>query len=166
MSKKTVEERYKKLKDQHEHILLRPTLYIGDIKNKSVPMWIYNEEKPHIVSKVIDYIPGFYKIFDEILVNARDHVVRCREDGLELCTSIKVTIDQDEGRISVWNNGAGIPIVEHKEHKMLIPSLIFGELLTSSNYDDDEKKSWWYQRSRIKTNKYLFYRVRCRDLRF
>ena len=38
------------------------------------------------------------------------------------------------------NNGAGIPIVIHKEHKVYVPHMIFGQLLTSSNYDDGEKK--------------------------
>ena len=42
--------------------------------------------------------------------------------------------------ISVWNNGEGIPIEVHREEKVYIPELIFGTLLTSSNFDDDEKK--------------------------
>jgi len=42
--------------------------------------------------------------------------------------------------ISVWNNGKGIPVVQHKVEKVFVPALIFGQLLTSSNYDDDEKK--------------------------
>ena len=42
--------------------------------------------------------------------------------------------------IKVYNNGKGIPVVEHKDEKMYVPSLIFGHLLTSSNYNDDEKK--------------------------
>lgn len=42
--------------------------------------------------------------------------------------------------ISIWNNGKGIPVVEHKDEKMYVPTMIFGHLLTSSNYDDDEKK--------------------------
>ena len=43
--------------------------------------------------------------------------------------------------ISVWNNGKGIPITIHKEHKIYVPELILGNLLTSSNYDDTEKKT-------------------------
>ena len=42
--------------------------------------------------------------------------------------------------IKVWNNGKGIPVVEHKTEKMYVPTMIFGHLLTSSNYDDSEKK--------------------------
>ena len=38
------------------------------------------------------------------------------------------------------NNGRGIPIEVHKEHNVHIPSIIFGEMMTSSNYDDNEKK--------------------------
>ena len=43
-------------------------------------------------------------------------------------------------KIKIWNNGKGIPVTEHREYKMLVPSLIFGYLLTSSNYDDAQKK--------------------------
>lgn len=54
--------------------------------------------------------------------------------------TLKVTIDVDEGVISVYNNGRGIPIAIHEKEQKWIPELIFGELLTSSNYDDNEKK--------------------------
>lgn len=53
---------------------------------------------------------------------------------------IRINIDQETNTIKVFNNGKGIPVVEHKEEKMLIPSMIFGHLLTSSNYNDDQKK--------------------------
>ncbi|KAJ0003730.1 hypothetical protein NQD34_008828 [Periophthalmus magnuspinnatus] len=55
-------------------------------------------------------------------------------------TAIKITIDPESNTISIWNNGKGIPVVEHKDEKMYVPALIFGHLLTSSNYDDEEKK--------------------------
>ena len=66
--------------------------------------------------------------------------------------TIKVTIDVENNTISVYNNGKGIPIEMHSKEKIYIPELIFGHLLSSSNYDDDEKKltggrrrelRWW-----------------------
>ena len=55
-------------------------------------------------------------------------------------TIIKVTIDQAKGSIKVWNNGKGVPVVMHKTEKCYVPELIFGHVLTSSNYDDSMKK--------------------------
>lgn len=83
----------------------------------------------------ISYVPGFYKIFDEILVNAADNKVR--DPTMD---TIKVTIDKAEGTVTVWNNGRGIPIEIHEKEGIYIPELIFGNLLTSSNYDDAEDK--------------------------
>lgn len=54
--------------------------------------------------------------------------------------TLKVTIDLEQSTISVYNNGQGIPIEMHSKEKIYIPELIFGHLLSSSNYDDDEKK--------------------------
>lgn len=54
--------------------------------------------------------------------------------GLAYCAS------QEANTIRVWNNGDGVPVEVHKEEKVYVPELIFGHLLTSSNYDDDEKK--------------------------
>ncbi len=69
------------------------------------------------------------------MVNAADNIQRDKKTD-----TIKVTIDQKKGVITVWNNGKGIPIQEHKEHKCYVPELVFGHLLTSSNYDDKQKK--------------------------
>jgi len=33
-----------------------------------------------------------------------------------------------------------LPVVVHKQHKVFVPELVFGHLLTSDNYDDTEKK--------------------------
>lgn len=49
-------------------------------------------------------------------------------------------IFRENNVISIFNNGKGIPIVEHKDEKMYVPTLIFGHLLTSSNYNDEEEK--------------------------
>ncbi len=53
---------------------------------------------------------------------------------------IRINIDKITNTIKVFNNGRGIPVVMHKEEKMMVPTMIFGHLLTSSNYNDDQKK--------------------------
>lgn len=132
--KLTVEKIYQK-KSQLEHILLRPDTYIGSVEPVTEQMWIYDSEKEMMVQQEIKYVPGLYKIFDEILVNAADNKQR---DPKMDC--IKIVINKEQNIISVMNNGKGIPVVEHKDEKMYVPTMIFGHLLTSSNYDDDEKK--------------------------
>jgi len=141
-TKKSDAEKYNKI-GQVEHILLRPDTYIGDIEQTTELMWIYNkesienEELPKIIKDNITYTPGFRKVFDELLVNARD-----ASENDPTCDTIKVNYNMDEGYISVYNNGdIGIPVEEHPVHKILVPTMIFGELLTSSNYDDSEART-------------------------
>lgn len=71
---KTVEEIYQK-KTQLEHILLRPDTYIGSIEAEEQEMWIFDSNDDMIKRKKIKYVPGLYKIVDEILVNAADNKV-------------------------------------------------------------------------------------------
>ncbi|RZC40450.1 DNA topoisomerase 2, partial [Asbolus verrucosus] len=132
--KQTIEKTYQK-KSQLEHILLRPDTYIGSVEKVSELMWIYDYEKDMILQKHIEYVPGLYKIFDEILVNAADNKQRDKK-----MDSIKIEINAESNTISVWNNGQGIPVVMHKEENMYVPTMIFGHLLTSSNYNDEEEK--------------------------
>ncbi|XP_020282371.1 DNA topoisomerase 2 isoform X2 [Pseudomyrmex gracilis] len=131
---KTIEGIYQK-KSQLEHILLRPDTYIGSLEPMTEMMWIYDKEKEMMVQKEIKYVPGLYKIFDEIVVNAADN--KQRDPKMDV---IKIDIDSEHNTISVWNNGKGIPVVIHKEENMYVPTMIFGHLLTSSNYDDEEEK--------------------------
>ena len=134
-TQKTIEEKYQK-KTQKEHILLRPDTYIGDISLQTESLWVYDRNNKKIIKKDISYVPGLYKIFDEILVNARDHTVNDHT-----CDTIRVDINQENNEISVTNNGKGIDIEMHQEHNMWVPEMIFGELLTSTNYDDNEKRT-------------------------
>ena len=138
---KSIEETFVK-KTQLEHIIDIPDTYIGSIEKTDVDTWIYDEENEKIIYKNIKYIPGLYKIFDEVLVNAIDQHVRTENDEkiLNKVNVIKVNFDSLNNSISVYNNGEGIPIIEHKEHGVYIPELIFGHLLTSSNYDKNEDK--------------------------
>jgi DNA topoisomerase-2 len=41
--------------------------------------------------------------------------------------TIKVEINPEANRISVWNNGKGIPVQIHKEHNCYVPEMIFSK---------------------------------------
>lgn len=131
-----VEEKYERV-DLREHIIKRPESYIGAVAPSTETMWVIENGK--MKQKEITYVPGLYKIFDEILVNAADN---CQRDPPT--KNIKVEIKPEEGYISVWNDGKGIPIKQEYDKKdnvnYWIPEFIFGHLLTSSNYDDNQKR--------------------------
>jgi len=128
-----------------EHILSNPDTYIGAVEEVDSDMWILNETGDKIIEKNMKYVPGLFKLFDEGIVNCRDHVVRMIQaiaNGQKDCLpvmNIEITI-QEDGTIIMMNDGNGIDVAEHPEHKIWIPEMIFGQLRTSTNYDKSEKK--------------------------
>ncbi|CAK7565748.1 MAG: DNA topoisomerase 2 [Sporothrix epigloea] len=134
-SKKTASEMYQKL-TQLEHIIKRPDTYIGSVEHQEQAMWVYNKTTNQMEKRSVSFVPGLYKIFDEILVNAADN--KQRDASM---TTLKVTVNRESGQISVENNGKGIAVEMHQKEKVYIPELLFGHLLTGSNYDDNEKKT-------------------------
>ncbi|USW49152.1 Putative ribosomal protein S5 domain 2-type [Septoria linicola] len=119
-------EQYQKL-TQLEHILKRPDTYIGSVEHTTEQLWIFNSETESMENRKVSYVPGLYKIFDEILVNAADNKQRDKN-----MNELRVEVDAEKGEISVRNNG--------REGRHLDSRDDFGHLLTSSNYDDDEAK--------------------------
>jgi DNA topoisomerase-2 len=132
-------------KTDKQHILDNPDTYIGSVEKVDSEVWLLNDDDSKIVEKNISYIPGLFKLFDEGIVNCRDHVVRMAQavaNGQENAipvTNIDISIDPD-GTITMTNDGNGIDVAEHPEYKIWIPELIFGHLRTSTNYNKDEKK--------------------------
>lgn len=126
---RAIEDVYQKL-TQLQHVLLRPDTYIGSVKVEEQTLWVWNADTKAMEQRTISFPPGLYKIFDEILVNAADNFQR--SEGT--MKAIKVTIDPVTCTISVWNDGKGIPIELHKAENVQVPELIFGELLTGSNF--------------------------------
>ncbi len=121
---------YKKY-TQIEHVLARPGMYVGDIKNTESSEWVHSDNK--MIKMSGTWNPGIYKIFDEIITNSSDEVQRNKN-----VTNIKVEISSES--ISVFND-SGIPIEIHPEYKVYIPELIFSNLLTSSNFDDTQQRT-------------------------
>ena len=139
-------------KTDKQHILDNPDTYIGSVEEVDSNVWIINDDIVSdnvngckIIEKTIKYIPGLFKLFDEGIVNCRDHVVRMNQAiKNSVANSLPVTcIDisiQSDGTIVMINDGNGIDVAEHPEYKIWIPELIFGHLRTSTNYDKTEKK--------------------------
>ena len=136
---------YQKKSDK-QHVLDNPDTYIGSVEHVDTTLHVFNNDTNIIVEKQINMIPGLYKLFDEGIVNCRDHAVRLAKkifDAKLDClpvTYINIDIDEADGTITMMNDGNGIDVAEHPEYKIWIPELIFGHLRTSTNYDKTEQK--------------------------
>ena len=135
MAKKKIEEIYKEM-DELTHILERPGMWVGSVKEEQKQMFLYDTEAKVMELKEVTYIPAMLKVIDEVISNSCDEYRRTTNMGLN---KLNVTISSD-GWIEVKDNG-GIPIVMHSSAGCYIPEFIFGRLRTSSNYNDDEDRN-------------------------
>ena len=119
-----------------EHVLKRPDSYVGPVELGSEPYWILDGDK--FSKKNLKYSPALLKIFDEILVNAIDR----NSLHPKQVSSISVAIDKETGSVTIENNGplGGIGVRMHEKEGLWNPELVFGHLLTSTNYDDTQKR--------------------------
>ena len=126
-------------KTHREHILDLPDTYVGSIVTG--PEEVFVRDGDNFKSTEVAFNPGFYKLVDELLVNAHDHVIRLRQKNSENPVKhIEVYIVGNGTTFTIRNDGEPIDVAQHPEHKVWIPQMIFGELLTSTNYNKDEKK--------------------------
>jgi DNA topoisomerase-2 len=119
-----------------EHVLKRPDSYVGPVDLSTEPYWILDGKK--FEKKNLKYSPALLKIFDEILVNAIDRNSLHPKN----VTAISVSIDKETGAVTIENNGplGGIGIKFNDKENVWNPELVFGHLLTSTNYDDSQKR--------------------------
>src|SRR6056300_506132 len=119
-----------------EHVLKRPDSYVGPVELGTEPYWILDGEK--FSKKNLKYSPALLKIFDEILVNAIDR----NSLHPKHVSSISVALDKQSGSVTIENNGplGGIGVRMHEKEGIWNPELVFGHLLTSTNYDDTQKR--------------------------
>lgn len=129
-------------KDPISHILDRSDMYVGSKKLRKIQEYVAeknDEDNYKIFKKEITSSPAILRIFVEILSNAIDNVERSRKAKIP-CTTIKVDIDKETGETSVWNDGDVVPVEINEEEKIYNHTLIFGNLLTGSNYNDEEER--------------------------
>ena len=151
-----IANKYKKM-SQREHVLTLPDSYIGSAESSldTIPV-IDTTTGLKIKDHTALYNRGLYKIIDELLVNAWDQKVRTDGENakiqkskmakakkaaamLKTVTKIDISIDTNTTEISVRNDGEGIDIAMHPEHNVYTVELIFGHLLTSTNYHKGDK---------------------------
>ena len=132
--------RYQK-KDPISHILDRNDMYVGSTRLRLLDEYVASLKSDgyKIQVKKIKSSPAILRIFIEVLSNAIDNVERSKKTKTP-CTKIKVTIDPDSGETSVWNDGDIVPIEYNEDEECYNHSLIFGQLLTGSNYNDEEER--------------------------
>jgi DNA topoisomerase II len=125
------------------HILELPDTYVGSIETHDEARWVYNASSQKMIHKTIKFNPGLFKLFDETVVNAYDEYVRSSmTEGRTPVKHIDIRAEVVDGvfTIGVKNDGDGIPIEKHPEEKIYVGEMIFGNLLTSSNYNKEEEK--------------------------
>lgn len=165
-SKEELKVKYQR-KTLKNHIESLPDTYIGSIEQEYTQQYIYDKNVEFMreedlvdvdslnrfIKKDFLYNPGLKNITEEIIINAYDNKNRVEQRNktskskkLKQVTYIKININRAEGFISVENDGEGIDVTEHPIEKtddgksIWIPQMIFGELLTSGNYDKSEEK--------------------------
>jgi DNA topoisomerase-2 len=142
-------EKYRK-EELENHIYNTPDTYVGGCDLISEPLPLFDAKSGKIEFNEAEFIPALYNTYNEILVNAKDQATRLNalhelDKSVVPVREIKVEIKPETGEISIMNSGDGIDIAEHPTEKkngkpLYIPQLIFGELLTSTNYNKDEQK--------------------------
>lgn len=130
-----IEEKYKQLQHR-EHIYKLPDTYIGSIEHTTQECFVLNDDETQMMKQTLEIVPGFFKIFDEILVNAIDH--KQRDPSVR---NIRVHLQQGLSEIVVQNDGSGIDVCVHADTQLYVPEMLFAHLLTSSNYREDEKRT-------------------------
>jgi DNA topoisomerase II len=119
----------------HQHVLHRPDTYVGSKQPTEYNDFVW--ENGTILKQTTQQIPAILRIFVEALSNAIDNKWRSDEFNIP-CKAIRVHISP-EGKTSVWNDGKHIPI-QKNENGIWIPDMLFGRLLTSSNFKDTEDR--------------------------
>jgi len=131
---------------QRNQILKRPGQHIGSTKNVEATVWACIDSKIEQVK--LNYNHGLIHIFYEVLGNAQDNYFRSKDSDTPL-KKIEISIDEETGETTIWNDGLWIPtrlhewgndeeILDEKEHYEA--EIIFGHLNSSSNYDDTDTK--------------------------
>jgi DNA topoisomerase-2 len=112
-------------------------MYVGSTKLLKSDLWTYDSINDSMVLKTLEFPPALIKIFDEILVNAADNKQRDKNTSY---IDVHVNPTEEGLEVSIENDGKSIPIQMHEKENIYVPELVFGHLLTGSNFDDKKAR--------------------------
>ena len=124
--------------DQRTHVYMKTDTYVGADEKMVRDEWLFDIQTGKMVNSTIDFIPACERIYLEILTNASDNMGRSRRAGVD---PGRIEILMNNSTISVTNYGLPIPIEIHPIKQVYVPQMIFGGLLTSSNYEVDRHEA-------------------------
>ena len=128
-------ERKVKQISQLEHAK-RKSMWVGSKKIQTTEMYCLSDDLKSFDLKKVKFAPAWYKIVDEIVVNAVDQWVNYpRRVG-----KIGISFNRETGVIAVLNTGPSIGIYMTENlngDKMYAPQLIASEFLSGDNLDED-----------------------------
>lgn len=123
----------------------RKSMWVGSKELQTIELYLSglkeSDGEPEKIFKLekIKFAPAWYKIVDEIVVNAIDQYVNFPRK----VTEIKIKFIKETGVIHIYNNGPSIGIYETKNLQgvvMYAPQLIASEFLSGDNFDEDESQ--------------------------
>ena len=139
MSKEKFE--IKKLSDR-EHIVHRPSMYIGSVSNEQHETAIFENvfEEPKLQTKQLTYAPGLIKIINEVIDNSVDVIIKT-------CKGSTIKVKLSEDKVEVQDDSTGFPMPE-KFKKLNNPKLsdfedlpvviALGNARAGSNFNDED----------------------------
>jgi DNA gyrase/topoisomerase IV subunit B len=134
-----IEEKYKAITNI-EHVLLRPTVYMGSILESNKFTEYYDNSANSVKYAKISQVTALTTLVNELLTNSYDEYIRAKQlnNKKPHLDTIAFDVDYDNNTISIWDNG-GIPIEFHKDVTMWLPHMLFGRLYTSENYTNSRE---------------------------
>jgi DNA gyrase/topoisomerase IV subunit B len=114
-----------------EHVLHRPSMYIGSVDLTERTSYLYKDDKFEYASYT--FVPGLIKIIDEIIDNAVDVAIRTKFR----CNKIRVRVTENE--ITVQDNGSGIPVEKLNGTDQYLPELAWSQMRAGTSFEDDRE---------------------------
>ena len=117
---------------ERQHIIQRPTMYIGAVDLTASNEYLLINDK--IEYTEVKFVPGFIKIINEIIDNSVDVAIKTN-----FKSSNEISIKMEKDYVEVQDNGTGIPVIKNSDGHYL-PELAWGHARAGSNFDDDENR--------------------------